>query len=267
MNTVSDIKSDKRADENFNRIYSDRNYRVPGTYPSLDGCFGYPRLPYGDKVDNPESYVRYEYRSCKCVKDLMIAMHLDADVKFLSYQGGNAPASLVIDGFFNGRETRDLIENDITLDMCSRIFRALALEVRRYENAISLNNLEIDLGRIMMVRGHEIKTHLEQRFGKYSSLYQLLQFMDVSEEILDELPAEISRLPTSTVIVFFTQIHKRSFLERMEEVGMPYLLASVVFFSWGGDVFFMQPQKSPWQSFTDRIKKLFTDVISLFGRR
>ena len=210
--------------------------------------------------------MRQEYRSCKCIKDLMIAMRLDADLKFLSYEGGIAPASLVLDGFFNGRKTRDLIENDITLDLCSRIFRALALEVKRYENAVSVNALEVSIGRIMLVQGPATRTHLEQKFGKYSSMYQLLQFLDYPEEILNGLPEEISKLPTSLAIEFFTQLHRRSFLERMEELGMPFLLAASVLYLFGGDVTFIHSPKSPWQSFTDLIKKLVTDVASLFGR-
>lgn len=261
VNTVSDIQTDRRADENFRRRYSDNLDEVAM-------ATRYPRLSSNvEKLYTPEMFVRRDYHSCKNVKDLMITMCHKADLRLLSDRGLNAPAYLIIDGFFKGQKAHDLaLENDIAFDVCDRMLKTLALDVIHYEKSISVQDITSHIAKYVRLMKSETKNVLEKKYLKYSTMYQLLQFLDIPEALFENLPERTKQLPTSATIGFFMDMHKMSFFERMEDNGMPYMLAKSVLYFFAADLVNFGTSLPRWYHMRARLRLLFSNISSFFRR-
>jgi hypothetical protein len=275
VSTVSDIPSNILADKKFNRMFSDnlenKNMKVPG--------YRKPFLPVGDvesslvgwlKEDDNDfkKFATNKFRSCATVWDLLIATGgEDLLHKFDSEKGRNAPASLIIESFFINQDLASISslssDHGIPPAVSHSISKFLIEEAKVYARTISLNNLEVKLGKAMIQQGPAVQKFLQQKYEKYETLADLLECAQVPRDLLLLMPKAASTMSARTVIGYFTQIHKMSFLDKMEESGVPFQLSTLVLFLFHEDMRNLPGRRWPFRAL---LRTIFRGVVSLFHR-
>ena len=242
-----------------------------------------PFLPVGDvesslvawlKEDDNDfkKFATNKFRSCATVWDLLIATGgEDLLHKFDSEKGRNAPASLMIESFFINQDLASISslssDHDIPPAVSHSISKFLVEEGKVYARTISLNNLEVKLGKAMIQQGPAVQKYLQQKYEKYETLADLLECAQVPRDLLLLMPKAGSMMSARTVIGYFTQIHKMSFLDKMEEVGVPFPLSIAALLAFNDDMINL-PIQGPGRRWPFRalIKSIISGVVSLFNR-
>lgn len=269
MNTVSDIPSNIRADKSFNRLFTDnlenKNMKI-ATILMETGESIQSEMMKNKNVDF-KKFLRLKYRSCLTVKDLLIATGGSDDLKFLSEKGSNAPASIIIDSFFQNDSSpiiELMMDKGVSGVVCYNLFRNFAMEAKIHAKTLTLNSMEVGLGKWMKQQGPAVKKLLLQKYKDCATVMDLLESLQDAPEDLSVLSGPACQIPTATVIESFTQIHKMSFLDRMEENGIPNSCAVAILFAFHRDMSTI-PSGRRWP-FRALIKTLITGVVSLFNR-
>ena len=274
MSTVSDIPSNILADKKFNRIFSDnlenKNLKVPGHRK--------PLLQVGDvestlaawlKVDTDfKKFTTAKYRFCATVWDLLIATGgEDLLHKFDSEKGRNAPASLMIESFFINQDLASISslssDHGIPQAVSNSISTFLIEEAEVYLRTIELNKLEVKLGKTMIQQGPAVQKYLQQKYEKYETLADLLECAQVPRDVLLLMPKAASMMSARTVIGYFTQTHKISFLDKMEESGVPFQLSALVLCLFNADMRNLPGRRWPFRAL---LRTILRGVVSLFHR-
>lgn len=269
MNTVSDIPSDIRADETFNRLFTDnlenKNMKI-ATILMETGESIQAELMKNENVDF-KKFLRWKYRSCLTVKDLLVATGGSNDLKFLSEKGANAPASIIIDSFFQNDSSPIIdimMEKGVSGVVCYNLFKSFAEEAKVHAKTLTLNSMEVRLGKWMKQQGSAAKKLLLQKYKDHVTAKDLLQSMQHAPDEIRLLSISASQIPTSSIIDNFTLIHKVSFLDKMEESGISHSCAVAILFAFHRDMSSI-PTGRRWP-FRALIKTLITGVVSLFNR-
>ena len=219
-----------------------------------------------------KKFVLWKYRSCATVWDLLVATGgEDLLDKFDSEKGRNAPASVMIESFFVHHDLASisslLIEQGIPLIICHSIFKSLVEEAKVHARTVSLNSLEVQLGKGMAQQGSAAQKYLLQKYENCDTIVDLLELVQVPRDLLSQMPSAVSKMSAITVIGYFTQIHKISFLDKMEESGVPFQLSVAALFAFHEDMRNL-PVQGPGRRWPFRalIKSIISGVASLFNR-
>ena len=216
-----------------------------------------------------KKFILWKYRNCATVLDLLIATGgEDLLDKFDTEKGINTPASVILEIFFVYQQdltsvSSILIEHGIPPAICHSIYKSLLEEAKVF----SLNSLEVQLGKGMAQQGVAAQKYLLQKYENCDTIIDLLEFIQVPRDLLSQMPIAVGKISAITVIGYFTQIHKMSFLDKMEEVGVPFPLSIAALLAFNDDMINL-PIQGPGRRWPFRalLKSIISGVVSLFNR-
>ena len=216
-----------------------------------------------------KKFVTDKYRTSATVWDLLTELGgEDLLYKFDSEKGRNAPASLMIESFFINQDLASISslssDHGIPPAVSHSISKLLIEEAIVYARTMkSLNNFEVKIGKAMIQQGPAVQKYLQQKYGKYETLADLLECAQAPRDLLLLMPKAASMMSARTVIGYFTQIHKMSFLDKMEESGVPFQLSTHVLFLFREDMITLPGRRWPFRAL---LRTIFRGVVSLFHR-
>ena len=223
-----------------------------------------------DDIRDFQTFLLWKYRNCRTVKDLLIATNSEAVLPSLSEEGSQAPASLIINSFFL-KDSSSLYDTmkpqGVSVEVCGCLFSVFNEEGKIYTKTVYLNSMEIQLGKNMRQQAPAAKKYLLERYKNFPSMIDLLKLLGTRPEKLSKLTKEELNITTISIIDNFTQIHKISFLDQMEERGCSFECSAEIFVAFHRDMSNVpiQGQGRRWP-FRALIKNIFSSVASLFNR-
>ena len=266
-----------RSDKIFNKLFS---YNIENKNSKMfvdkkssllsDGSDMAYDIKVNDEIKDFQTFLLWKYRYCRTVKDLIMATNSEAILPSLSEEGSQAPASLIINSFFL-KDSSTLYSTmkplGVSVEVCGCLFAAFNKEGKIHTKTVYLNSMEIQLGRNMKQQGPAAKKYLTEKYKNYPQMKDLLKLFQTQPDRLARLTQAESNISTASIIECFTQIHKMSFLDQMEEKGATFECSANIFVAFHGDMSNVpMPGRGRRWPFRALIKNIFSSVASLFNR-
>lgn len=145
--------------------------------------------------------------------------------------------------------------------------------------------MEIELGKRMVKESSNTKSYLSKKYQNVNNIEDFLKNTGngISSKELEIYSEKELKTSIEFVIEAFTQAHKVSFIDRMEEIGLSFSLSAAIFFEFQNDMNNIQwrpfsPKSKGWHLFARQsggrrwpgpltiIKGVLNSVVSLINR-
>lgn len=96
--------------------------------------------------------------------------------------------------------------------------------------------MEVELGKKMKKESSNTKKYLLDKYSNFRNIANFLESIGTSSTDIENLSNRELNTPIDSIVEAFTQIHKASFIDRMEEMGISFSLSISIFFQFQADM-------------------------------
>jgi hypothetical protein len=96
--------------------------------------------------------------------------------------------------------------------------------------------MEVELGKKMTKESSNTKKYLLDKYSNYKNVANFLENIGTSSTDIENLSDKELNISIDSIIEAFTQIHKVSFIDRMEEMGISFSVSISIFFHFQADM-------------------------------